>query len=359
MERVAIVGLGLIGGSIALKLQAEGLQVCGFDTTAEQPDINNSIDIATNFDECVRDADLVVVATPVQSIASAVVDALDKSEAVVTDVGSVKSAIVQEVQSQRPEQAKRYVPGHPMAGSEQSGFENANAELFVGAPWVLTPVHDTDQRAFALVRQFVATLGAEPLAVDPREHDALVALVSHVPQLASTTLMDLASERSGERALLLRLAAGGFRDMTRIAASNPSVWADVCMVNDEQITKALDGYIAALTAVRENVARHDRDALVELLERSQHARRSLPTSAQATGELIEVRVLVPDQPGVLAEVTTLASDSGVNIADVEVAHSPEGSSGGVLVLLVPESGHQAFVEALRDRDYQVTASELE
>jgi prephenate dehydrogenase len=262
----------------------------------------------------------------------------------------VKAPIVTAVEAARPDLAGRYVGGHPMAGSEQGGLDGADADLFVGATWVLTPTDRTDASVFTTVRRLVASLGAEVVAVPPAQHDDLVAVVSHVPQLAATTLMDVAAAGGEEHATLLRLAAGGFRDMTRIAAGDPAIWPDICVANRDAIVDALDGYVAALGGVRALVAGRDRDGLLELLERARAARRRLPVGGSSDEPLVELRVPVPDRPAVLAEVTTLAGTMGINISDIDIAHSVEGG-GGVLVLLLPARDVEAFEAALTDRGY--------
>jgi prephenate dehydrogenase len=297
-----------------------------------------------------------VVAVPVAHVAGLVVDAIAAGAPVVTDVGSVKAPILAEVAACGAP-ASRYVGGHPMAGSELDGLAGADPDLFVGATWVLTPVPGTDADAHASVRALASAVGAEVVEVDPAEHDALVAVVSHVPQLAATTLMDVAADAGEGSALLLRLAAGGFRDMTRIAASHPAIWPDICAANRDAIVEALDRYVAALGDVRRMVDAGERGALLELLERARTARRALPSSAAVAGPLAEVRVPVADRPGVLAEVTTLAGSLGVNILDLEIVHSIEGE-GGLLVLVVPASVAGGFSDALGASGYHPVRSDL-
>ncbi len=244
-----------------------------------------------------------------------------------------------------------------MAGSEQEGLDGASADLFVGATWVLTPTSQTDPEAFAEVRALAAELGAEAVAVSPEVHDALVAVVSHVPQLAASTLMNVADTSGDSHAVLLRLAAGGFRDMTRIASSHPAIWPDICVANRDAIVTALDEYLASLMRVRAMVASGDRSALLDVLQSARAARRNLPTGLPVDEQLIELRVPIQDRPGALAEVTTLATELGVNIADVEIAHSLEGRSG-VLVLVVSARGADAFEEALVGHGYHVARTAL-
>jgi prephenate dehydrogenase len=263
----------------------------------------------------------------------------------VTDVASVKGPIAGAIDD------PRFVGGHPMAGSEQVGVEGADADLFDGAVWVLTPGEQTTDANHLAVRAVVASLGAEVVTVGADHHDALVAVVSHVPHLTAATLMRLADSRSEEHQALLRLAAGGFRDMTRIAAGDPGIWPDICAENRDAIVSVLDVLIADLQQVRGLVADHDRDGIVDLLQGAQRARRSLPSGAAIPDALAEVRVPVPDRPGVLAEVLTLAGERGINVYDIEIAHSGEGDRG-VLITIVAADRAEPFASGLAERGYR-------
>jgi prephenate dehydrogenase len=360
-KSVALVGTGLIGGSIGLALRRAGVTVRGFDRdtahAAAALEAGAVDELAPDLATAVADVDLTVVAVPVGFVADVVVEALDAGAGLVTDVGSVKAPVVAAVEAARPATAARYVGGHPMAGSEQEGLAGANADLFVGATWVLTPTAGTDPAVFAEVRSWVSDFGAEAIAVAPELHDALVAVVSHVPQLAASTLMNVASRGNDEHAVLLRLAAGGFRDMTRIASSHPAIWPDICLANRDAIVDALDSYLDELTRVRSIVVDGDRDALLSLLADARAARRNLPTGLPVEESLVELRIPVPDREGVIAEVTTLAARFGINIADLEIAHSLEGRAG-VLVLVVAERNLDAFEAALLDHGYHVSRTPL-
>ncbi len=312
--------------------------------------------LAASVREAVDGTDLTVVAVPVGQVAALVIEVLDAAARLVTDVGSVKAPIVATVEAARPELASRFVGGHPMAGSEQEGLDGASADLFVGATWVLTPTDQTDPEAFAEVRALAAEMGAEAVAVTPELHDALVAVVSHVPQLAASTLMNVANTSGDRHAVLLRLAAGGFRDMTRIASGHPAIWPDICVANRDAIVTALDEYLASLMRVRAMVASGDRDAILTELQSARTARRNLPTGLPVDERLVEFRVPIQDRPGALAQVLTLATELGVNVADVEIAHSLEGRSG-VLVLVVSNDA-DAFEEALVGHGYHVARASL-
>ncbi|HVC71502.1 MAG TPA: prephenate dehydrogenase [Acidimicrobiales bacterium] len=354
-HRAAVVGTGLIGGSIGLALRARGWHVTGQDADqarAEQARRAGAVDVVGND----PDAQVTFVATPVEAVARTVATVFGqaglRADAVVTDVAGVKGPVMAAVGD------PRFVGGHPMAGSEQVGLDGADADLFVGATWVLTPTAGTDPGSYSRLQAVVVSLGAEVVALSPEQHDALVAVVSHVPHLTAATLMNLADRKAEKHAALLRLAAGGFRDMTRIAAGQPAIWPDVCADNAPAIVEAFDMLLADLSAMRDRVAEGDRAGLLEVLEHAATARRSLPTRAVRPERLTEIRVPVPDRPGVLSEITTLAGDLGVNIADLEIAHSAEGDRG-VLVLVVDADGSERLLTALHERAYRATAHSLQ
>jgi prephenate dehydrogenase len=259
-------------------------------------------------------------------------EALDRSAGLVTDVGSVKTPMLGLMDD------PRYVGGHPMAGSELEGVDGARADLFEGATWVLTPTPGTDDAAFATIRAVVSSFGADVVALPPDQHDEMVAIVSHLPHLTAATLMRLADDSSTEHRAVLRLAAGGFRDMTRIAAGHPGIWPDICAENRVAIVGQLDRLIAALGEVRATVAAGDRQVLVQQLEQARTARMALPARVQRPEDLTEIRVPIPDRKGVLAQILTLATELDVSIADIEIAHSTEGPQGVLLLLVESVSG---------------------
>lgn len=350
-QRATVIGTGLIGGSIGLALRAAGWNVTGVDvdTAAAERALELGAIDAVGIDPL---ATITFVAAPVRAIAAEVRRALASTTGVVTDVGSVKASVVAEIDD------PRFVGGHPMAGSEQLGVDGANPSLFEGAVWVLTPVVGTDSDHFAMVDAVVRSLGAEVVALPPERHDALVAVVSHVPHLTAAALMGLANERAEEHAALLRLAAGGFRDMTRIAAGTPSIWPDICSENRDAIVEVIDRLTDELGRLRGLVAAGERTELLRTLETAQAARRNLPQRVVRPSEVAEVRIPVPDRDGVIAEVATLASELGINIADLEVAHSSEGDRG-VLILLVDTTKAEQYRLGLVERGYRPAVTFLD
>lgn len=349
-QRATVIGTGLIGGSIGRALRAQGWHVTGSDddpAAAERALALGAID-AVGIDPA---SAITFVAVPVLAVADAVRRALAETTGAVTDAGSVKAGVVGEIDD------PRFVGGHPMAGSEQLGVDGSDPEMFRGAVWVLTPTVATDPECHAIVRGVVRSLGADVVELSPARHDALVAVVSHVPHLTAAALMGIADERAEEHAALLRLAAGGFRDMTRIAAGTPTIWPDICGENRTAIVEVIDQLTGELGRLRDLVAAHDHDGLLAVLQRAQAARRNLPSRAVHPEALVEVRVPILDRPGGIAEVSTLAAELGVNIADLEIAHSSEGDRG-VLILVADREGIGAFRDGLVGRGYRPTVAPL-
>jgi prephenate dehydrogenase len=352
--RALVVGTGLIGGSVGLALRSRGWEVRGYDADPARTEAalaRGALDEAGDD----PDAQLAFVATPSSAVADVAGSLLDdparRPDLVVTDVSGVKAAVVGAVGH------PRFVGGHPMAGSEQVGLDGADPELFTGALWVLTPTPDTDLDAFSAVRGVVSSLGADVVALSPEDHDRLVAVVSHVPHLVAATLMNEAADGAAQDAVLLRLAAGGFRDMTRVAAGHPGIWPDVCADNAGAIAASLDRVIEDLRVMRDRVRAADRQSVFDVLERASRARRHLPARGARPDRLIEVRVPVPDREGVLAELTSVAGDLGINIYDIEIAHSAEGPRG-VLLLVVDADDAAKLRDAVGSRGYHATAQAI-
>lgn len=349
-RRANVVGLGLIGGSIALGLRAAGWTVTGDDVAAGRADeaVRRGVTDAAGLDP---DADVTFVAVPVIAALDRVSHALKATAGVVTDVGSVKGALCAAVDDER------FVGGHPMAGSELEGLDGADGAMFNGAVWVVTPTAATPPAVLATVARCVAQLGAEMVAMSPARHDEMVAVVSHVPHLTAASLMGVAADGAEEHAALLRLAAGGFRDMTRIASGHPDIWLDICEQNGPAIVAALDRLIGGLAEMRDIVDASDRDALLGRLQRARAARANLPSRVTRPEQLAELRIPIPDRLGSAAEIFTLAARHSVNIANFEVVHLAE-SNLGVAVVLVDADAADRYRQALAERGFRPAVTPL-
>lgn len=351
MRSVNVVGLGLIGGSLCAALGRRGWTVHGIDT--DDGRVQEAIDKGLIVDSVIDPRAVVTfVATPVSATIEAVRMALKATSGIVTDVGGVKAPIVEAISD------PRFVAGHPMAGSELVGLAGADPDLFVTATWVLCPSAATADDSFEIVAGVVKELGAEILALDAVRHDELVAIVSHLPHLTAATLMGLASERSQEHVAVLRLAAGGFRDMTRIASGHPGIWLDVCRENKQAILGALDAMQAGLRDMRSIVEREDSKGLQERLQRARVARSNIPGRVKDLLDVCEFRIPIPDRSGAAAEIFGLAAELGVNIANFEVSHSAEGSRG-VLIVVVDTAQSDVFRGGLMARGFRPIVQRIE
>jgi prephenate dehydrogenase len=355
-ERVVVVGTGLMGTSIAMAAIQSGDEVRGFDADPEvlgRSAERAGLRPASSVEEAAEGATLVVLCTPIPTIGALAGRVLASSkDAVVTDVGSVKSHVVVEVEaSAMAGDLGRFVGGHPMGGSERSGPEWASPSVLDGIVWVLTPSARTDDRTTQRVSRWVSRIGARPVVMDPFRHDRLVAIVSHLPQVASTALMSLAAaEEAGEPDILL-LAAGGFRDLTRLAASSPHLWSDILLANREQIADALDLYAKRLGEIRDLVVEGLADDVERAFAEAKEARLTLAAKPTVKTGVAVLQVLVPDRPGVLADLTACLGEAGVNIEDLSIVHSPEGGRGTVhLTVAAAASGDAA--RALWDRGFE-------
>jgi prephenate dehydrogenase len=345
-----VIGLGLIGASLSLALAERGFMVAGEDSDAAishkalERKIISRIGIVPN-------ADITFVCTPVATVANEVGRALQYTSGIVTDVGSVKARVASSIRD------ARFIPGHPMAGSELDGIDGADATMFDKAVWVLCPNSDTSDEVFTQLAGLVTSFGAEVVALDAATHDDVVAIVSHVPHLTAATLMRLADNHSEEHLALLRLAAGGFRDMTRIASGRPGIWLDICEHNKDAIVHGLSSLIEGLEQMRDVVAGGKRDELLFMLTQARHARTNLPISAGPVDDLSEVRIPIPDRPGAAAEVFTLSGELSVNIFNFEIVHSLEGDRG-VMVTVVRAEQAEIFRGGLLARGFRPAVQPL-
>ncbi len=357
-RRVAIVGTGLIGTSIAMAAARAGASVVGWDLEAAvlaAAAARSGLEPAAGIEEAVHDADLVVVATPIAAVAGAVAASLRLApDAVVTDAASVKTHVIDGVSATADRAALgRFVPGHPMGGSERSGPEHASASVVDGIVWVLAPTTDTDPACTAALASWIEGLGARAVRLDPERHDRLVAMVSHLPQVASTSLMGVAAREEADEPDILLLAAGGFRDLTRLAASQPALWSDILVANRRQVASAIELFIDRLQTMRDRILDGEADTVESIFDAAKSARLGLAAKPTVRSGVAVWQVEIPDEPGALARITAVLGEGGVNIEDLQIVHSPEGGRGTVH-LTVALDASEAVAEVLGDGGYDPT-----
>lgn len=333
-DRVAVLGTGLIGTSIALAAVRSGHAVTGWDAEPQRASgagTRGRFEWAETLEQAVAGSSIVFVCTPISTIPELVQRSLEaEPDAVATDVGSIKARVIEEVRERVPGGCfPRFVAGHPLGGSERSGPDHASASIVDGIVWVLAPTEATTSEAVARVEGFVRRVGARPVQMSAERHDRLVAFVSHLPQVAASTLMGLAAAEESDEPEILLLAAGGFRDLTRLAASDPGLWGEVLVANSSQIVEAIELYSARLLALRDRIATSDASGVEEAFTIAKEARLRLAAKPQVRAGIAVLQVEVADRPGALAHLTAILGEGGVNIEDLQIVHSPEGGRGTV------------------------------
>ncbi|HEU5244685.1 MAG TPA: prephenate dehydrogenase/arogenate dehydrogenase family protein [Gaiellaceae bacterium] len=345
VERLAVVGTGLIGTSVAL---AAG-RARGFDADSgvlARAAARGAIEPAPSLAAAVADAQLVVVAVPVGAAPAVVEEVLDAvgPDAVVTDVASTKRplALLED---------PRFVPGHPVAGGASGGPARAAADLFDAATWFLTPTEASSGESVALVERFVASLGARTVRTDAAAHDRLLALTSHLPHALANLLMLRVAQAAAEDDAPLAFAGASLREMTRLAGANASVWSDIFLGNADEIAAALGGLRASLDELEQALQTRDRERIEGTIATAAAARERLESFAYRTtpAQLNRIRIRVPDRPGVLARITQILGAAQINLEDFELRHvSPE--YGGVLVILVAGADNAGRARELLRRE---------
>lgn len=349
LDTIVVIGLGLVGASFAGALkQLEGPtpQVIGIDIEQSSIDAAREykwIDEGNSPDgESVKElvttrADLVVIATPVVVIPEYFeLLAAWGYEGIITDTGSTKAHIVEQAQQILPD-ATKYIPGHPMAGSEKSGIDGAYPELFQGAHWILCPDENTSAEDFQKLHELFTSIGARVVSLSRFDHDEAVAIVSHVPHIVASCLVELASQHADDQQALFRLAAGGFKDSTRIAAGSPQLWSGISFDNAHALRKGLIEMKDIITQFEQSLATGDKQKFTDLLDNAAKVRKALPSAwVPSTDKLLEVRIPMRDRTGVIAEVTTIASTVGCNIQSIEIDHVTDESA--VLSLILTDEG---------------------
>jgi prephenate dehydrogenase len=329
--RIAVLGVGLIGGSIGLAARRRaGARVCGYDPDEQvlaQALALGAIDTAaTDIAGAVKDADVVFVAAPVGALAQTVRLALAgaRPDCVVSDVGSTKRVLADAGSDER------FIGGHPLAGAETSGVEHAREDLFEGAVWYLTPAANSTGVLYERLHRLLTTIGARPVAIDAETHDRLLAAVSHLPHVLANVLAAQAASTLGGAAEGRVPAVGpSFRDATRVAGANSAIWTDIYISNRDALIPAIDAFAAALGEVRATLAAGDAQAVAAWNDSARADRDELLGAGLTGGPVSELRASVPNRPGVIAEIALALGRAGVNILDMALSPSEDNRQGVV------------------------------
>jgi prephenate dehydrogenase len=345
---VLVVGTGLLGTSIGLACRRAGVDVLLSDTDADH--VRTASGLGAGRPVAPDDRpQVVVVAVPPDHLGASIARALVETDAVVTDVGSIKSEPLREVREAVDAEAlRRYVGSHPMAGSERSGPLAASAALFDGRPWAVAPHEQADPEAIALVEQLAELCGAVVVRLSPEEHDRAVARTSHLPHLLAVLVAGQLADAPGAH---LALSGQGVRDVTRVAGSDPALWQQIVTANAGAVLELLGDVRGQLDDLITAVSAGERNALGALLARGVAGTRAIPGKhGGPVREMASVFVSVPDHPGELARLFADAGDSDVNIEDVHIDHDP-GRDTGLVELLVEQASAQRLATSLESRGW--------
>jgi prephenate dehydrogenase len=355
--KIAVLGVGLIGGSIGLAARRRlGAEVVGYDPDRAVAGLGveeGAVDAAAgSVEEACDGAGVVFCAAPVSRLPALAGAALAACgpDAVVTDVGSTKRDIAAALGAD-----ERFIGGHPLAGAETSGVENAREDLFEGARWYLTPESRSSGLLYDRLQRTVTGLGARVQAIDAEAHDRLMATVSHLPHVVANVLVGQAAAELTRDSERMPEVGPSFRDTTRVAGANPAIWGDIFASNREAVAEAVEGVARRLGEAAELIRAGDREAVSEWHSGAAADRRRLLESELAGGPLRELRVVVANRPGTIAQLALALGEAGVNIEDMALYPAPDMTSGAVSLWvpgdeqaeraerLVRELGHSASV----------------
>jgi prephenate dehydrogenase len=350
--RIAVLGVGLIGGSIgrAAREHVEDVEVVGFGrdpahlrTAARLGAIDRA---AGSLPEALDGAELCFACAPVGALPGLVRSALAAAgpDCVVSDVGSTKQDLLAAIDD------PRFVGGHPIAGAETAGVEHARADLFQGAVWYLTPLPTSEGLLYERLHRFVVDVGARPVAVDPATHDRLVAVFSHLPHVLANVLASQAADRLRGHGEALRQVGPSFRDMTRVAGANTEMWADIYRANHAAIVEEIRGFRRELERVEDWLASGE---VAGWNDRAREDRRALLESDAAGGPVHELRLTVPNRPGIVARVALALGKAGVNIVDMALAPAADMRSGAMTLWIAGDDQAARAAELIGELGFPV------
>jgi prephenate dehydrogenase len=347
--RIAVLGVGLIGGSIGLAARehVEDDEVVGSGRNRDR--LRRAVELgaidsaAGSIAEALDGASICFACAPVGALPGLVADALEAAprDCVVSDVGSTKQQLLATIED------PRFVGGHPIAGAETAGVEHARADLFQGAVWYLTPLKHSEGLLYERLHRFVVALGARPVALDPATHDRLVAVFSHLPHVLANVLASQAAMRLSGQGEALRHVGPSFRDMTRVAGANTDIWADIYRANAGAIAEEVRAFREELERVERLLESGD---VTGWNDQARSDRRSLLEAELGDAPVHELRLTVPNRPGIVAQVALELGKAGVNIADLALAPAPDMRSGAMTLWIVGDEQAARASDLIADLD---------
>lgn len=354
------IGLGLIGGSIAraIKEKISDSVIIAYDINQDTLTVAKKEQVAdivtSSIDDNFRACDYIFLCAPVQKNDENLmaVQAVLSPTCLLTDVGSVKTDIHRTIHEAGLDH--QFIGGHPMAGSERVGFVNSKAVLIENAYYILTPTEEVPKEKLIAYKELVQSLGSLPLILNPSQHDYVTAAVSHLPHVIAASLVNLVKDSDSEDGIMKMIAAGGFKDITRIASSSATMWQQICLTNTENITELLSDYIDSLTTIKESLESRNETSLYDLFDTAREYRDSfINASSGPIKRSYCIRIDIADEPGALATIVAILAANGISIKNIGISHNREFEGGILRIEFHEEASIQKATEVLRNRNYVV------
>lgn len=354
------IGLGLIGGSIAKAIRScypnSFLIACDPDKNAlalalQEGIINRGChEIGAHFSDC----DFLFLCAPVSHNDENLLKVKQylSPHCLLTDVGSVKTEIHKQVEAAGLSHC--FIGGHPMAGSERTGYQNSKALLLENAYYILTPAKDTKEGLLTSYQNLVSSLGAIPLVLDYKQHDYVTAAVSHLPHVAASSLVKLIKDSDSPDGIMKLIAAGGFKDITRIASSSPAMWQQICLTNKDNILLVLDNYIRSLTEIRMQIQEKDSGSLYDFFNTARNYRESfIDASSGPIKKSFSLSIEIADETGALASIATLLALNNISIKNIGIVHNREQEEGVLIIEFYAKESIEKAKQLLSTKGYTI------
>lgn len=354
------IGLGLIGGSIAkaIRRRLPDTRMLAYDINAASLDLAKEekvIDrICPSVDDAFRDCDYIFLCAPVSHNAENLLTLKSflSPDTILTDVGSVKTGIHKQIE--KLELQSQFIGGHPMAGSERFGYPNAKASLLENAYYILTPSKEVPEEKIKAYRKLVETIGAIPLVLSYEEHDYVTAAISHLPHVIAASLVNLVKSSDSEEGVMKMIAAGGFKDITRIASSSPEMWQQICLTNAENISKLLRTYIQCLGVIADDIDEHKKDDLYSFFDTARNYRESFISASSGPIKAEYVfTVDIADKPGAIAAIASLLAMHDVSIKNIGINHNRELAEGALRIEFYDQNALKNAVDVMTGHGYKI------
>ena len=362
MNKIGIIGLGLIGGSLAKSLREKTSinHIVAMDSNenmlhkAFNEGIINSF--TNSIDESFCNCDIIFLCTPVNIITSYVNKLLPyiSENCILTDVGSTKHAIMNDLKSLKNEKDFCFIGGHPMTGSEKTGYIASRGHLFENAYYILTPDESTPKEKLDILKNLIKSIGAIPIVISSEYHDLITASISHVPHIIASSLVNMVKALDNEDKYMNLLAAGGFKDITRIASSSPEIWHSICISNQKNILFVLDYFIKSLKDFYFAIEKKEDEYIWSFFDNARQYRSTF--SNRSPGPLLksyEIIVDVVDQPGIIANIAVLLSEHNINIKNIGIINNREHENGALQIIFDKEEDQKKSIKLLKDMNYNI------